>query len=128
MIRLSYSDDLNNLVQSQYISYVIILDPNGAVYWTNNENWQVNGSDVLRQWMGSAPSLNIAGTKYSSFRNEPGVSFVGRNMAGGGLVVLQQSPNGYVFLTWTSHEFLTSSGLPPLNIHAEVARMASKFK
>ena len=125
---MSYSDDLNSLVQNQYISYVIIFDTNGSVYWTNNENWQVNGADVLRQWMGSAPSLNIAGTKYSSFRNEPGVSFVGRNMAGGGLVVLQQAPNGYVFLTWTSHEFLSTSGLPPLNIHAEVARMASKFQ
>ena len=49
-------------------------------------------------------------------------------MGGGGLAILQRSPNGYTFLTWTSHEFLTTSGLPPLNIHAEVARMAGKFK
>lgn len=125
---MSYSDDMNSLIQSQYISYVVILDPQGNTYWTNNENWQVSGSEVIRQWMGSAPSITIAGTKYSSFRNEPGISFVGRNMGGGGLIILQQAPNGYVFLTWTSHDFLSSSGLPPLNIHAEVARMASKFK
>ena len=125
---MSYSDDMNSLIQSQYISYVVILDPQGNTYWTNNENWQVNGSEVIRQWMGSAPSITIAGTKYSSFRNEPGISFVGRNMGGGGLIILQQAPNGYVFLTWTSHDFLSSSGLPPLNIHAEVARMSGKFK
>ena len=125
---MSYSDDLNALIQSQYISYCIIFKEDGQVYWTNNQAWQVDGNDLFRQWMAQAPSITIAGVKYSSFMNEPGVSFVGRNMAGGGLIILQRAPNGYVFLTWTSQDFLASSGLPPLNIHAEVARMASKFK
>ena len=124
---MSYQDDMNALIANNYISYVIIMQPTGEIYWSNNPNWAVNGTDVIRQWMTRAPSINIGGVKFSSFRNDPGEVFVGRNMAGGGLAVLQKARNGYIFLTWTSSEFLSSSGLPPLNVASEVARMALKF-
>ena len=120
---MSYSDIMNALIQNGYINYVIILDPNGTVYWTNNPNWAVNGTDVMRQWMTRAPSMMIGGTKFSSFKNDPGETFVGKNLGGGGTVIIQKAPNGYFFLTWSTAECPHQ----PINIHAEVYRMAAGF-
>ncbi|MHA2296125.1 MAG: profilin family protein [Candidatus Hodarchaeales archaeon] len=121
---ISYQDDLNSLIANGYISYVTILDPNGATYWTNNPNWQINGAELLGVWQSKAPSVNIAGTKYSAFLNDPPEFLVAKSMGGGGTVIIAKAPNGYFFLTWTD----PSAQINPTNIHGEVARMAAKFR
>lgn len=120
---MSYSDTMNSLIQNGYVTYVVILDPNGGIYWSNNPNWEVNGQAILSAWQSKAPSINIGGTKFSSIRNDPGESFVGKNLAGGGTVIIQKATNGYFFLTWSPAE----CQFQPINIHAEVARMATQF-
>lgn len=120
---MSYSDTMNELIQNQYISIVTILDPQGATYWTNQPNWTVDGPAVLGAWQSRAPSINIGGTKFSSINNRPGELFVGKNLGGGGTVILQKSPNGYTFLTWSPAD----CPFQPINIHAEVSRMAAQF-
>ena len=121
---MSYSDVMNQLIEQGYFSYVIILDPNGGVYWTNNPNWAVDGKSILSGWQSRAPSINVGDTKFSSIMNNPGESFVGRNLGGGGTVILQKAPNGYTFLTWSSSD----AQIQPINIHAEVFRMAMLFR
>ena len=67
---MSYQDDMNSLISNGYISYVVILDPNGGIYWTNNPNWQVNGPELLAAWNAKQPSVMIAGTP-GSVRRPP---------------------------------------------------------
>ena len=120
---MSYSDTLNSLLQNQYFSIVVIMDPNGGIYWTNQPEWQVDGHGVISAWQSKSPSIMVGSTKFSSIKNEPGNTFVGKNLGGGGTVIIQRAPNGYFFLTWSD------AGCPfnPINIHAEVARMANQF-
>ena len=120
---MSYSDVMTQLIQQAYFTYVVILDPNGAIYWTNNQNWQVDGEKIMSSWKSREPSITVGGTRFSSLMNNPGESYVGRNLAGGGTIVLQKAPNGYSFLTWSSSE----TQIQPINIHAEVFRMAMLF-
>ena len=120
---MSYSDTLNSLLQNQYFSIVVIMDPNGGIYWTNQPDWQVDGHGVNSACQSKSPSIMVGSTKFSSIKNEPGNTFVGKNLGGGGTVIIQRAPNGYFFLTWSD------AGCPfnPINIHAEVARMANQF-
>ena len=69
-------------------------------------------------------TCTIQGTKFSTILNSYPDYLVGKNLGGGGIIVLARSPNGYFFLTWSSAEV----ELPPTNIHAEVARMAALFR
>lgn len=114
---------MNNLIQNQYFSIVVILDPQGGTYWTNQPNWAVDGPAVLKAWAGRSASITIGGTKFSSMKNEPGQTFVGKNLGGGGTVIMQKAPNGYTFLTWSD----ANCPFQPINIHAEVAIMANQF-
>ena len=114
---------MNSLLQNQYFSIITILDPQGSTYWTNQPNWAVDGPAVLSAWGSQSPSISIGGTKFSSIKNDPGVTFVGKNLGGGGTVILQKSPNGYTFLTWSPKE----CQFEPINIHAEVSMMANQF-
>lgn len=120
---MSYQDDMNSLISNGYISYVVILDANGGIYWTNNPNWQVNGPELLAAWNAKQPSVMIAGTKFSSFLNNPPEFLVAKNMGGGGTVVIAGAPNGYFFLTWSD----PNTPFEPRNIYSEVAVMANKF-
>ena len=120
---MSYSDFMNSCIQNGYFQYVVILDPDSNIYWSNNPNWAVDGKQVVGAWKSKAPALMVAGTKFSSIRNDPGESFVGKNLGGGGTVIMQKCPNGYSFLTWSPAD----CQFQPINIHAEVARMAGMF-
>ena len=122
---MSYQDDMNALIQNGYVSIVTILDPNGAVYWTNQPAWQVDGPALVTAWKNKESGVNIAGTRYSSIVNdwETG-SFVARNVGGAGIVVFVRAPNNYYFLTWSPGEVQ----IPTINIHGEVSKMAIKFK
>ena len=120
---MAYSDTMNNLIQNQYFSIVVIMDPNGGIYWTNQPEWQVNGREVLSAWQSKSPSIMVGGTKFSSINNRPGETFVGKNLAGGGTVIIQKSTNGYYFLTWSD----ANCPFQPINIHAEVSIMANQF-
>ena len=122
---MSYQDDMNALIQNGYISIVTILDPNGAVYWTNQPEWQVDGPAILTAWKNKEPGLNIAGTRFSTMVNDWEVgSYVARNVGGAGIVVIARAPNNYYFITWSPGD----TQVPSLNIHGEVAKMALKFK
>lgn len=122
---MSYQDDMNALIQNGYVSIVTILDPNGAVYWTNQPEWQVDGPALLTAWKNKEPGINIAGTRYSSIVNDWELgSFVARNVGGAGIVVFVRAPNNYYFLTWSPGDVQ----IPTINIHGEVAKMAIKFK
>ncbi|MHA2363677.1 MAG: hypothetical protein ACXAC7_06950 [Candidatus Hodarchaeales archaeon] len=120
---MSYSDLMNQFIQDGYFSYVVIFDPQGGQYWSNNPNWVVNGPEVLKNFKLKAPSINIGGTKFSSIKNDGTDTFVGRNLGGGGTAIIQIAPNGYYFLTWSSSE----CQFQPIYIHAEVSRMAAAF-
>lgn len=120
---MSYSDTMNQLLEGQYFSIVVILDASGATYWTNQPAWVVDGPDVLKKWSGRSPSIKIGDTKFSSIKNEPGVTFVGKNIGGGGTVILQKCPNDYTFLTWSPAD----CPFEPINIQNEVSRMAEQF-
>ena len=120
---MSYSEMMNSLIQNQYFSIVVILDPNGGIYWTNQPEWQIDGPCVISSWQSSQPSIMVGSTKFSSIKNTPGNTFVGKNLGGGGTVIIQRAPNGYYFLTWSD----ASCPFNPINIHAEVARMADMF-
>ena len=120
---MSYQDDMNALISNQYISYVVILDPAGAIYWTNNPNWQVNGAELLAAWKAKQPSVVIAGVKFSCFLNDPPNYLVAKSIGGGGTIIVALAPNGYFFLTWSD----PACPFEPLNIHAEVDRMSRKF-
>jgi len=121
---MSYSDVMNQLISDNFFSYVIIFDPNGAIYWSNNPNWNVDGSAIISSWNSRAASIMVGETKFSSIMNNPGESFVGKNLAGGGTLIIQKAPNGYSFMTWSSHE----TPIQPINIQSEVFRMAQLFK
>ena len=120
---MSYSDTMNYLLQNQYFSIVVILDSNGGVYWTNQPEWQVDGQSVISAWQSSSPSIMVGSTKFSSIKNDPGNTFVGKNLGGGGTVIIQRAPNGYYFLTWSD----ANCPFQPINIHAEVSIMANQF-
>ena len=120
---MSYSDTMNNLLQNQYFSIVVILDPNGGVYWTNQPEWAIDGPGIISAWQKSSPSIMVGSTKFSSIKNTPGETFVGKNLGGGGTVILQRAPNGYYFLTWSD----ANCPFQPINIHAEVSLMANQF-
>ncbi len=122
---MSYQDDMNALIQNGYISIVTILDQNGGVYWTNQPEWQVDGPAVLSAWQNKEPGVNIGGTRFSTMVNdfEEG-NYVARNVGGAGIVVMIRAPNNYYFLTWSPGD----TPIPATNIHAEVAKMAIKFK
>lgn len=122
---MSYQDMMNSLIQNGYISIVTILDPNGAVYWTNQPAWQVDGPAVLKSWKNKESGLAIGGTRFSVMINEwDSGRLVARNVAGAGAVVMVRAPNNYVFLTWTPGDVK----IPPTNIYTEVERMASLFR
>ena len=122
---MSYQEFMNNLMSTGVVGAVTILDPNGAVYWASNPDWAVDGPAILSAWANKEPSIMVAGTKFSTIVSDHPENFVGRNLAGGGTVVICKSPNNYFFLTWTSGD----SGLDPrMQIHVEVARMAALFK
>ncbi|MHA1449733.1 MAG: hypothetical protein ACTSP4_09975, partial [Candidatus Hodarchaeales archaeon] len=82
-----------------------------------------NGPELLASWKAKQPSVTIAGTKFSSFLNDPPQYLVAKNMGGGGTIIIARAPNGYFFLTWSD----PNTPFEPRNIHAEVDRMASKF-
>ena len=116
---------MNSLVQNGYISIVTIIDPNGGTYWTNQPEWPVDGVNLLKSWQNKEPGVNIGGTRFSAIVNDfEGGNFVARNVGGAGIVVIVRAPNNYYFLTWTPGDVQ----IPPTNIHAEVARMASLFR
>ena len=122
---MSYQDDMNALIQNGYISIVTILDQNGGVYWTNQPEWQVDGPSLLSSWQNKDPGVNIAGTRFSTMVNDfEGGNYVARNVGGAGIVVLVRAPNNYYFLTWTPGDV----EIPAINIHGEVAKMATKFQ
>ncbi|UCG02217.1 MAG: hypothetical protein JSW11_21825 [Candidatus Heimdallarchaeota archaeon] len=122
---MSYQDTMNSLIQNGYVSIVTILDANGGTYWTNQPDWQVNGASVLNAWKNKEPGVTIAGTRFSTIMNEWDTGYlVARNVGGAGIIVVARAPNGYYFLTWTPGDVQ----IPPLNIHAEVSRMAALFK
>ena len=122
---MSYQDTMNSLIQNGYVSIVTILDANGGTYWTNQPEWPVDGAAVLKSWQNKEPGLSIGGTRFSVMMNEWDKGYlVARNVGGAGIVVIARAPNGYFFLTWTSGDV----EIPPLNIHAEVSRMAVLFK
>jgi hypothetical protein len=122
---MSYQDDMNALIQNGYISIVTILDQNGGVYWTNQPEWQVDGPSLLSAWQNKDPGVNIAGTRFSTMVNDfEAGNYVARNVGGAGIVVLVRAPNNYYFLTWTPGDV----DIPAINIHGEVAKMATKFK
>ncbi|MFX0090741.1 MAG: hypothetical protein ACFFBD_03170 [Candidatus Hodarchaeota archaeon] len=122
---MSYSDYMNQLIASGYISTVAILDPSGNIYWTNNQNWQFNGADVLNQWKGRATAVHVGGTKFSAILNNPPEFFVGKNIPQqAGVLVIARAPNGYYFLTWTP----ASAPYDTMNIYTEVTRMSALFK
>lgn len=120
---MSYSETMNSLIQNQYISIVVILDPNGGVYWTNQPEWAIDGRSIIAAWQSKQPSIVVGTTKFSSIKNEPGNTFVGKNLGGGGTVIIQRAPNGYYFLTWSD----ANCPYNPINIHVEVAMMANQF-
>ncbi len=122
---MSYQDTMNALIQNGYISIVTILDPAGNIYWTNQPEWKVNGSAIIKAWQNREPGITIAGTRFSVMINEWNEGrLVGRNVGGAGAICLVRAPNNYVFLTWTPGEVK----IPPTNIYTEVARMAALFK
>lgn len=121
---MSYQDTMNSLIQNGYISIVTILDANGGIYWTNQPEWQVDGAGLLKSWQNKEPGVTIGGTRFSIMMNEYEKGFlVARNVGGAGIIVVARAPNGYFFLTWTPGDVQ----IPPLNIHAEVTRMAALF-
>ncbi|MHA2246545.1 MAG: profilin family protein [Candidatus Hodarchaeales archaeon] len=121
---MSYQDTMNSLIQNGYISIVTILDANGGTYWTNQPEWQVDGAGLLKAWKNKEPGVTIGGTRFSVMMNEFEKGFlVARNVGGAGIIVIARAPNAYYFLTWTSGDV----EIPPLNIHAEVTRMAALF-
>ncbi|MFX0205745.1 MAG: profilin family protein [Candidatus Hodarchaeota archaeon] len=122
---MSYQDTMNALIQNGYISIVVIMDPNGGVYWTNQPEWQVNGPALIKAWQTREPGVNIAGTRFSIIISEWDAGrLVGRNVGGAGAVVMVRAPNNYIFLTWTPGDVQ----IPPLNIYTEVERMAALFR
>lgn len=122
---MSYQDTMNSLIQNGYISIVTILDPNGGIYWTNQPEWEVDGSSLLKSWQNREPGVTIAGTRFSIIITEwDSGRLVGRNVGGAGAIVLVRAPNNYYFLTWTSGDVQ----IPPLNIYTEVERMAALFR
>ncbi len=121
---MSYQDTMNSLIQNGYISIVTILDANGGTYWTNQPEWQVDGAGLLKAWQNKEPGVSIGGTRFSIMLNEHEKGYlVARNVGGAGIIVVARAPNGYYFLTWTPGDV----EIPPLNIHAEVTRMAALF-
>ena len=124
---MSYSDTMNYLIQNQYFSIVVILDPNGGVYWTNQPEWTIDGKSVISAWQSKSPSIVIGRVQGNhggrTRRGDPGYTFVDKNLGGGGTVIIHRAPNGYYFLTWSE------AGCPfqPMNIHAEVSIMANQF-
>ena len=121
---MSYQDTMNSLIQNGYISIVTILDANGGIYWTNQPEWQVDGAGLMKAWQNKEPGVTIGGTRFSIMMNEYEKGFlVARNVGGAGIIVVARAPNGYFFLTWTPGDVQ----IPPLNIHAEVTRMAALF-
>lgn len=122
---MSYQDDLNALTASGTISIVTILDTNGGVYWTNQPNWQVDGPATLSSWEKRETALHIGGTRFAMIVSDwEGGNCVAKNLAGQGTVIIVRAPNNYYFLTWSSGDVQDL----PTNIHADVARMAMKFK
>ena len=121
---MSYQEYLNYLTGNGFVDYVIIFDPEGNTYWSNNPNWEVNGQQLLNNWKKKMPSIKIAGVKYSCIVNKKPDFLVAKNIRGGGSVIIARAPNGYYFLTWSPSD----TEYQPNQIHAEVSRMAQAFK
>lgn len=121
---MSYQEFLNYLTGNSFISYVIIFQPSGEVYWTNNPNWVVDGKQLLTNWQAKMPSIVIASVKYSCIINNKPDYLVAKNIRGGGSIIIAKAPNGYFFLTWTPSD----TAYTPQQIHAEVSKMALAFK
>ena len=121
---MSYDSVMQNLLSQGYIHVCTILDPQGNVYWTSNPEWTVDGPTLLSEWRKSQPVYHVGGTKFSAITRTDD-TLVAKNIPqNAGTIILKQAPNGYFFLTWTSGD----SERPPLNIQAEVSRMASVFR